>query len=440
MVLDYSSGQILWRSDSLGIYSCLGCYLVPSSNALLLCIADKDDSHWITLNDLNTGNLIWENNGFFEQCKPNLFEREVEVGLEYKTFYGNQLPVFDTDTTMITFLNRKSIRKWNILNGNLIWATPLDIKRAPAPVDYYPQMIINVQKGIIYTAGEKTLYAIDDSNGDIIWASEVNCPGQLIQMMLLEEGMLILGGKNKKSKSGSQYLFLLDARTGDVIWEQKKLQLKSQYASNFVVNDGEAIIFTKGKLYGVSIEDGSYREIAKDLKAKEEFSWFNLSIRNDNYLVQSMQNILAVDKSGGLLFKKHLEPPKASMLPAIASFAFYLASAYALSFDVYQSGANFYQTQYKIFPVIYFRSPKYGHSINSVNYMYILGQVIPPYAKTKGQIRDLKRNGIAKINKDTGEIEDQIMLDMKDPVYDVDEVNSILVYLKEKNEIVCYGL
>ena len=111
---------------------------------------------------------------------------------------GNQEPVFDTDETMITCWNSKTVRKWNLNTGEMIWETVelKELKKSPPALFYgYPRVLLNNDNSVLYVPAVKAIYAINTNDGSLVWGEKpAKLEGIPRQYWLGNEGLLIKGG------------------------------------------------------------------------------------------------------------------------------------------------------------------------------------------------------------------------------------------------------
>lgn len=432
-VCDCRSGEILWSVGYPDTDTYLGSFRLPNRNALLVCMRDSTGKERMSAVEIGSGNILWENKTFFDECKPHLYRFDGD----HQSIIGNQLPVADSDTTMITFLNKKTMRKWNVKTGELIWTAPLDVRKAPAPKDGFPQMFLGPGLRVIYVAAKKTVYAVDVHDGSVLWSTEINCKEQLHQMVLLPEGLLVRGGQNDRSQSGHQHLFLLNNETGDLIWGQRKMKLDSEWTTNFLVEEGEAVVYSKKKIYAVSLQDGSFHEVATGLKLRGKEEPSSLSLRDGKYQLISPQNVMLVDDDGKKVYHSYYKGVGDGLLGAIGSFArnWVLSGGLAgMLIDEVTYGRQRLEAE------------KYGMTTNRKDYLYIFGnlskkglddQLSSKSKKTRKKPHAFCEPGIVKINKTTGDPGAYIILDHSEPVYAVDNAETRLFHKRKGGRLRC---
>jgi hypothetical protein len=84
------------------------------------------------------------------------------------------------------------------------------------------------------------------------------------------------------------------------------------------------------------------------------------------------------------------------------------------------------------YPVMYFKLPRYGQTVNGTRSMYILTDVGYPFI--------CRKPGFVKINKETGDVTAAVLTRDRTPLYDLDEEYSNFYYVKDDNTVVCIEL
>jgi len=435
-VIDFVTGEEKWNSDALNIQSSLGQFIIPEKHALFIHGADKDRKQYPRLVNLEDGSLIWENKDFFKKRDPKMFKLS---GMKL-SLAGNQGPLVDTDESMITCMNGKAIRKWDLNTGQMIWETELKELHGAPPASYYgyASFLFDEENSIIYVPAVKSLYAVNTKDGSLVWGKKpAKLDGMPYQTLLLDEGILVKGGPNSAGKAGKPYMMLLDVATGEHKWKKKFDKLKQ--SSRFVVKENSAYVYADKKIYKIDIATGSYEELAKDVKFEGKEIPSSLRITDDGFLLTSSQNVMMVGFDGSQKFHTYHKAPGSGLFAKIASTAVMTAvnvgsaaSAYSRAqTNAHRSGTGYGSASYSLMTSNPYMSKRFKATKNADNYSYMLGDI-----KVDGE----KGPGIAKVNKQTGETEKKIILKDKKPVYEVDSIESKLFYVKDKKTINCYIL
>jgi len=430
MLFDIWEGKSVWDSKAIGIVNSLGHFILWDTGQILMYGSDaeklpKKDVKIVVVADLLTGKPAWKSEDFFEK-DPLLHETKIGRIARKYSISGNQMPVFDTPTTFITFMSKKGVKKYDATNGSLLWQCPENMKNVSALQFGFAQMALSQNDDVIYVPYERKLYGIRASDGGMVWAKPPKLKGIVNQIMATDKGVLVRGGPDGKGK-GDAFITLLDAATGEEAWKKPFKKMKG--ATNFVLKDGKIILYTDGKLYTINLVDGSYDELVKKVKFDGSEIPSGVSVREDGYLMTSSQNLMLADFQGNEKYHAYFKAPGSSLFAKIASTAATMA-VNAMEYAVAQDRANRTgrSQKYQIHgnPTL---SKRFKATGNTQNYTYILTNV-----KTDGD----KGPGLVKVNKNTGEVEKQVILGTKKPEYEMDEVEARLFFQSDKKEITCY--
>ncbi len=227
---------------------------------------------------------------------------------------------------------------------------------------------------------------------------------------------------------------LLDLETGQKVWKKDFKKLKK--ATNYIVKDDKALVYSDKKIYSINLSDGKYEEIAKKIKFKGSETPNSLVLREDGLFLQSSQNLMLLDFNGEQKFHNHFKAPGSSMFAKIASTAAIMA-VNAMSVASAQSRAqtNAYNNggrgsaEYSLINKNPYISKRFTASKDAANFTYILTEI---------KNEDEKGPGIVKVNKITGEKEKGIVLGEKEPVYEIDEIDGKIFFKSDKKQIQCF--
>ncbi len=425
-MIDVEQGTTIWAKDTLAFLSCVGFSLLPRGDALLLTIRDEENDFWKMAVDIASGDVIWENRDFFGDKKPKTF---ISPGAD-KMIDGNQPPLYDTDSTMITIYQKNELRKWNLLTGEMIWQSDLMTKNVPLVTEGITPIMLSPDRTEIWVPCKKGLQTVATSDGSIKWNEMVKLPGLVTQLIPTETELFIIGGPNLEGKGGRPFITCVNRATGAREWKDDFKKLKPLKTSPVLLEGDSLIVYSDKKIFTVALADGSYHEAAKDLKfeGKETPKYFGK--RDGNYILISGQNMMMLDPSYNIIYHSYYKAPGTSfLLKALAftaSVAISTVSAMYFSVPIYSGGGN---TWY-VFPTFYFGHPKYGHSTSTEDYMFVLSKV-DDQSGGKSQ----EDWGIKKISKANGRVDAQVMLGEKNPEYDISPTNNAIMYLSKENTV-----
>lgn len=432
-LLDYESGRVIWTSRDLGLFSCQGNFLVRSLKALMAYGRDEQDNDIMQLVDLATGNILWRNENFFDEEKPETFSMIVTDGTE-KVINGNQVPLFDTEETIITYMSRKYVRRWNVGTGELLWKSEIYPFKPPVLVEGYMPMALSPDREIVYVPCRNYLFALRTIDGTKLWEEPVKLRGIPRHVEFVDNGMLVWGESDNKGKNGKPFIILLDPRSGQPLWEKPFNKLKDGLTTNFIIRDNSLLIYSDKKIFSVDINDGSYAEFARDLKFDGKESPAYMKRTDDGYFLVSSQNLMLVNGQGQKVFHTYCKAPGVSGLLKFATIVSSLAG-YTLGYYMVAGALPTYA------PVNY-RFPRFKATVISDNYVYMLTETKPTLEELGkkeqyGHNKNFSKPALVKINKQTGAIVGTLFLQDKTPIYDIDNTESKVYYARDK-EICCY--
>jgi len=303
-MIDVRTGEELWNTTGVGLGESYGHFILPPINAILFYgkQAEKPRKKFVAVVDIVTGEPHWQKREFFKGWEPHLFQRGGRDHL-----CGNQPPVFDTDSTMILFVNNKSLRKYNLLTGEMIWKTKAKLKAkrvgifdekfekrpcAGTALGYAP-MLLSPDGQIIYAAYQNTIGAFQTSDGARLWKNAERLRGVVSDIIGTQEGILT------NSFNGEYYeMKMLDAATGKKIWKVPEAKgsiiqqaLKTDWSSctNIIIEDSTLLLAANDDLLRIDLKTGEPEKVGK-LDFVERDKPYALEQREDCYLVSGMQS------------------------------------------------------------------------------------------------------------------------------------------------------
>lgn len=431
IVINILDGKEMWNSDALEIQSSMGQFILPEVNGLLVYGLDKKGKKRVFAADLETGQVIWQNDDFFKKRDPDMHQ----LTKTKQTLVGNQEPLFDGNETMITFMSKKSIQKWNARTGQLVWETEVKAKSSPALQYGYAPMQLNEAGDVLYTPVDRGVMAFGTKDGKPLWDKPEKLKGMVYQMQQTPQGLVVKGGPNMQGKDGDPFIQVLDYTSGQTIWKKEFKKLKE--GTNFVVKDNRIYVYSDKKLFAIDISSGDYSEVADDLKFDGGEIPSSLSIRDGGFYLQSSNNLMLVGFDGVPVYHAYHKAPGSSLFSKIASTAAIMAvntMSVANAYGQAHAEAMRYghgEARYSLITRNPALSKRFKASQNAQNHVYILTNV---------ETGDEKGPGLVKVNKDTGATDNQIVLGTKKPEYTVDEIEGRLFFQADDKEIDCYSL
>jgi outer membrane protein assembly factor BamB len=432
-LVDLASGESWWTTRQNGLSETYGAFLVPHKDALLVYgkeIGAEDEA--LALLDFDTGEPLWTVSRPFDGWAPDVFGD------------GAQPPLFDSEDTMLLFLNGRAIRKYDLSNGKLIWETQ-DLERerddsrpsgaeelfvAPTMYSGYAPMILAYDGRRFFAPHHNVVGAFSTYNGASRWVKPATLSGIPAQMERVPQGLLVRTIPEYPEESDQNWISLLDIRTGHEIWRSprregsifKKIFGTSWVGSTpFLVHGDRIVVAAGGKLYTVELDTGTERGLC-DLDFQGPDDPVTLEIHDDRYIVVGDQNALWCDFDGNVLDQVYYDPPEnfgrdlaqlfgAALINAIGEVQLGLITI-ELQVD-YSSG----------FEELFWG---YTATLEGLDYVYMLTE-----APGGSQI--------VRVSKDDGDEYGRITVDTHDPDYRICPYTSNLFWKSDERTISCFA-
>jgi outer membrane protein assembly factor BamB len=420
-------GNILWDSSKLGILQSFGQFYMPEIGGVLLFGSTKDDgANVMMLAELATGDLIWKKAGQFKKG-IQMFSISQKKKMRVAVM-GNQRPIQAGDG-FIEYLSAGGLRKFNSQTGELIWKSDLKLKGVPALRYGYPQMQLSQDGKTIYIPHLRNLYAVDTETGALLWDKQKKLKGFPFQMSVTNQGIVVKGGPAGPKGKGKPFIMVIDPKTGNLAWKKPFKDLKN--ASSFSIDDDNIVLYADKSIFKISIADGSSDEISKKIKFKDGEIPGILAIRENGYLLQGTQNIALYDFNGKQIYHSYVKAPQSSLLAKVASTAILAAVNAGSAAGAYSRAMSTGSSQsYSLITSNPVMSERFSQTASSENYVYMIG--VPGKGSNK------KGAGVVQLNKITGEEEKSVVLSVKKPSYELDEIGQRLFFKPDKKTIKCY--
>jgi outer membrane protein assembly factor BamB len=322
-LMDIRDGRTIWSADSVGITECLGGFLLPRSRRFLMGagLASEGKQRALVLLDLGTGAVLWKSEEFFAKYRPALFQVDGRP-----TIAPHQPPLLDSDSTLIVFMNKYKMRKYDLHSGAVFWEARVDSVRglwdplfekrdSPALYHGFARMTLAADRQCFFAPFQNSIgcYSLIDGHG--LWQKTPRLPGPVTQIEEVPAGLLV--SVVDENEPPQRHLVLLEASTGQIRWKSPHGLVKSCWlsTSNFLVEEHRAIVAADGKLLAVSLESGKESAIA-DLGFKGEDGPRRLEARKDGFLVSGAQNLVLAARDGRPIFRFYRHAPGGSRLRA----------------------------------------------------------------------------------------------------------------------------
>jgi len=388
--------------------------VIHPANILLVFMGAKNLSGW----DIATNEKVFTLEGDI----PNQIAFEKMASLTF-TFRGTQPFTYTSEKSAIIHLAAGYLAEYDFTTGQPKWN--FDFKphgkaeKASNPNGGYAAMKLDQKTNTLYFPFNDVLLAIDSKSGQSKWDKKAHKkPGQVRDIHIVPEGILVL------KLDGLQ---LIDPGTGNKKWD-KPLKVKGA-ESGLLVQDGNKF-FTASKKYLLEIDvaNKSSKQLTDKIKFEGNEYFSSIEMKGDNILLSSSQNIVGINKNTGeIAFQKYYKAPGAS-LTTIAQNVVLAAVAAAATLNSQRLGkqsadANGNYSYYQYTPAVMDAGTR--KSANSDNYKYI-------NTKFKG-----KGFGLAKVDKSSGELDSEIIIGDRSPIYATNENTGLIYYKSDKKTVAC---
>lgn len=410
--------------------------------------------------DKETGELKWKvDQGDVDHFKRSLDGSKV-LTVETKGLLGNKsdIMLYDGET------------------GKPMWKSSLTTKYLVLYEDWQDKMLLAHYKGFNfydYNTGEKLwkkdpkgkgiknvipigtdfLYVYDDEmmlidkNGEKVWKKDVKISDD-------EEDPIYFLEKTKNGRVlyiTATYANMVDYKTGEKIWRKNlKLNEKRPTFAKYDENSGNFVVYNDEELYKFNENSVERPEPYAEMKLKDEKDLTSLEIFPNNVTITGLSEVVGVDNKGKIIFHNKYKQPgelgrrlgKTGMI--MARFAFSTPTP----------GIDYAK------PTIY-RSPNgslvidnslpvdiYNSAVDAINNAGYMAQEAA-YNLVKDRFNALQETSkyalvfakgeegerlLIKVDKETGEELDRIILNNVKPIYDVDSASED-IYYSLKNEV-----
>lgn len=325
--IDLRDGKDRWSMSGIS----LGHWTVPSKQALMVWLwrpsdkmTAKEFGGRMMMVNLADGKVIWEDAAFFAKWAA---DRDPLSNL-----WRVQGPLFDTDSTMITFMSVNGIRRVNVNTGKGVWDADLSLLSVTAPYYGYAPLMMDGTKQTVFVPTGLELASVSLADGAV--KSRAKLKGIPQQMELVPTGMLIKTGSEVEARphraagklegffvpkanqkpvalEGQSALTLVDPASGEKKWKNE-FRLGSR-STNFVVRGDKAYIWSDDRISALTLANGDEQVLAKLPGFREGDAPAQLLQTESGLLLRGETNMMLVDYSGKLVHHTSVKRPKRSM-------------------------------------------------------------------------------------------------------------------------------
>lgn len=439
-LIDVTTGGEIWNSTAFGLGESYGHLLLPPLNALMFYgkQSEKPKKKFVVVVELVSGEVLWQQQEMFKKWDPHLFE----IG-DRGTIAGNQEPLFDTDSTMVLFLNKKSLRKYHLRTGELIWESTGKLKRRKSLLESsekkdqpcsglnlgYAPMILSQDSAIIYAPYQNTVGAFRTEDGQTLWKKPDKLAGIAVDIIETEHGLLV-----KTWDGSNSELKMLDFSTGKKIWMapkkegsiiKKALSTVWSETSNMILEDSAIYITSNTDLYRVDPSTGKHEKITSlGFEGIEDYLF--IEPREEGHFISGLQNLAWFSPSWERQNNVYYRPAdnvSGGLLSLATTIAFEaigtrnLGGGFTMTFsgDIWGAAETLFED--------------YSATSESDNYLLMLAEPL-----------DGEHEGLCllRVSKTDGAVENRIKLKTREPDYQFNFYQNSLVMKPGKKQLVSY--
>lgn len=371
-------------------------------------------------------------------------------------------------------------------NGEELWKDDRKVKGNISNFEILPQGLAVVSdvtggSGVLAARSESKIAMLSASTGEDLWEKAPKTKGYVQHFYVMDDGILFgiyEGGINKISFDG-QTLFkkplktgenimvmahtpqgliyitsedanIVNLETGEAVWNKPlKYKNASSVASAFDEKNNRYLIAADGKIMAVDASTGDVSDLAKcNFDEKEDPN--TMEIRDAGIFLSSSQNMMTLNFDGSEIYHSYYKSPGRSTFGKIVGGITAVAStAMAVSMSA-RAGANRSAfgsvndlDSYNDYGKEAKRAADMFSGIASASFEYLSKRFKATSATENAQFILTKLDdgtGLVKVNKDTGKVEKEILLNDKKPEYQVDELGGYLYYKANDKTIYAYNL
>ncbi|WP_417876645.1 PQQ-binding-like beta-propeller repeat protein [Winogradskyella sediminis] len=372
-------------------------------------------------------------------------------------------------------------------NGKALWDDDRKIKGTVSKFEILPQglaVVSNKSSGgdtsVFATKDESEIAFLSAASGEDLWDKAPKTKGYIQHFYVMEDGILFgiqSGGINKISfdgkplfkkplKTGENILIMahspqgliyitsedaniVNLATGESVWKKPlKYKNSASVASTFDTENDRYLIAAANKIYAIDANSGDVSELTQ-IKFEEKEAANTIDIRDDNIFLAASQNMMLLGKEGKEIYHSYHKAPGKSGFMKVVGGVVAAASLVATASTALAAGANNNGIgtnnlrNYNDYGKEAKRASEMFASISDASFK-MMSQRFKATSATKDAqfiLTKIGKNvGLVKVNKDTGNIEKEIILNNKKPEYKVDDYGGYLFYQATDKSIFTYNL
>lgn len=333
-------------------------------------------------------------------------------------------------------------------NGKPLWKKPQQFP------DHDVKSVTKINQGYLIKLATNNNWHIGlaDKNGNQIWVSPPIRYGEYMPLWTMTDFGIVY--------MTDQELGVLNKITGN--HKLKKpfiLNTEKGYIPTIDWNKGLAFVLQNEKVWKIDFRSGQVNQIIDKVKFKgdQKEPANTLEVLDDGYFLSNSQNLWKFNENGNILYQKYYKKPGLPMwLKRAAKSSLNFATNVALIYFSYQITTNSLESFYLTGDNNDLNNMLLFHPDNPDNPLYEIGAELQ-YAYNRALSRKyagLTLNneslvltklssgdiGMYRINNQTGEEIDNLILNDKKPKYILDEHLNVFYYFPSKKEVQAFRL
>jgi hypothetical protein len=415
----------------------------------------------------------------------DLWECKIK-GINWMVADVSEKEIYGFETTT----NGKNTRIHKIGNdGTELWKDDRKVQGNVSNFQILPQGLAVVSdkndggsNSILATKNESEIAFLSAASGEDLWEKAPKTKGYVQHFYVLEDGILFgiqQGGINKISFDGttlfkkplktgenimtmaqtpqgliyitSEDANIVDLNTGDQVWK-KPLKYKNSVAvaSTFDSAKNRYLIAADGTIYAIDATTTDIDELA-NVKFDEKEVANTMEMRNGNIFLSSSQNLALLGADGKQLFHEYFKSPGQSGFVKVLSGVVAVASTALAVSTAARAGMNRTNpygsandlSNYNDYGKEAKRASDMFAAIGSASFAIMSKRFKASAATENSQFILTKLDdgvGLVKVDKNSGKVTKEIILNDKKPEYQIDEYEGFLYYKANNSTINAYNL
>lgn len=306
-------------------------------------------------------------------------------------------------------------------------------EKAPKTKGYVQHFYI-MDDGILFGVGEGGINKVS-FDGKPLFKKPLKTGENIHTMALTKQGMIYITDSDAD---------IINLETGASIWSKPiKYKKTKTVTSTYDEAHSRYLISTGNEIIAINENSGDISTLGSYKLEEKEYPT-SIDVRNGGLLLSSSQNLMMLDFDGSQKFHEYFRSPGKSAFAVVALAAMTVASTTMAMDASAKAGANKnYLGQYNQYGAQKKREADMFAAIGTASFNEMVKRFTATAATEHAQFILTKLNdgvGLVKVNKDSGDVEKEIVLKDKKPTYEVDDFGGYLYYLANNNNIYAYNL